>query len=154
MAESRAKISSPPINTNVSWLNFLSISISKFNFRFRIHHFLSSTLFISSTGVTLVFVLQEVVSKARENEQINNRNFVQRLFPELKEELSSISQERWQVEFEKIIQSHIKDTQNLSQVKNNEQQGDVAKLQAQILNYQSIIDDTVGVCTFLGLNLC
>lgn len=86
--------------------------------------------------------------KAREDEQLNNRNFVQRLFPELKEKLSSISQNRWQAEFEKIIQSHVKDIQKQSNVKSNDFQGDIAKLQAQILNYKQIIDDTVSVLRF------
>lgn len=93
-----------------------------------------------------MFVPQEILSKAIKDEQVNNRNFIQRLFPELMEQLSNVSQEQWQVEFEKIIQGHIDGLQQKQQqVKSNEQSGEVAKLQAQILNYKTIIDDTVNI---------
>lgn len=82
--------------------------------------------------------------KAKLEEQQVNRRFIQRLFPEV-QALGDISQNQWLVEVEKLIQNHLKKKENVPAAK-TEANADVAKLQAQIASYKTIIDDTVRDC--------
>lgn len=80
--------------------------------------------------------------KARLEEQQIARNFLQRLFPEV-EKLGQLSQNQWLVEVEKLVQNHISGLKQ--QTKTVKTHPDIAKLQAQIVTYKNIIDDTVSV---------
>lgn len=89
------------------------------------------------------------MSKARFEEQEIGRKFIQRLFPEV-QKLGELSQNQWFDEVEKLIKNHLqKQHQPQQGITNTEERPDVAKLQAQIVTYKNIIDDTVKYCIIL-----
>lgn len=75
------------------------------------------------------------MKKVRLQEQEQYREFIQRLFPDIKI-TTETSQEKWLENVESAIEKHIV---NIQETKS----GDVSKLQAELKYYKSIIDDTV-----------
>lgn len=92
----------------------------------------------------MIFFWQEATSKVCEDEQKSSRQFIQRLFPDLKKKLSAIPQEKWTSEAENIIVNYLDNLQKQQQTKVVDTQGDVAKLQTQVSYYKTVIDDTVS----------
>lgn len=68
---------------------------------------------------------------------------MQRLFPEA-EKLEDVPQNQWFAEVEKLVRNHIGALKKQQQRPvAAEPRADVVKLQAQIVTYENIIDDTV-----------
>lgn len=81
---------------------------------------------------------QEIITK----EQDSQKQFIQRLFPEI-DGLKTVTSDDWQTEFGKLIRNYISNFQN-QQRQSPQKTQDVTKLHAQIQHYKNIIDDTVS----------
>lgn len=80
------------------------------------------------------------MSKVRAEEQELHKKFIQRLFPEV-QKLEGLPQNDWYVEVEKLVQNHVKALAKQQETESSP--ADVEKLQAQLIDYKNIIDDTV-----------
>ncbi|CAH0551248.1 unnamed protein product [Brassicogethes aeneus] len=91
----------------------------------------------SSPKQTSVDVLTKEI---RLKEQDSQKQFIQRLFPEI-EELKSISaKENWQSEFEKLITKHLESIKTVKETTKDATEENLLKM--QVANYKSIIDET------------
>ncbi|CAH0551245.1 unnamed protein product [Brassicogethes aeneus] len=81
-----------------------------------------------------------LTKEIRLKEQDSQKQFIQRLFPEI-EELKSISaKENWQSEFEKLITKHLESIKTVKETTKDATEENLLKM--QVANYKSIIDET------------
>lgn len=92
----------------------------------------------------MILFWQEAASKVCEDEQKSSRQFIQRLFPDLKKKLSAIPQEQWTSEAENVIVNYLSNLQKPQETEVVDFRGDVEKLQTQVSYYKTVIDDTVS----------
>ncbi|KAF5303624.1 hypothetical protein FQA39_LY09871 [Lamprigera yunnana] len=85
--------------------------------------------------------LDEIVSKIKTEEQELHRKFIQRLFPDISIS-NDLPSEQWSNSVEQTIKKYVSDLENL---KSQDTQAEVSKLQAQVKHYKNIIDDTEGI---------
>ncbi|KAJ8925632.1 hypothetical protein NQ315_009477 [Exocentrus adspersus] len=96
------------------------------------------------TDVNLDKITTEVLAKERDSQ----KEFIQRLFPEI-EDLHVITSDDWQTEFGKSIRNYISNLKEKSAPSSMNTSQSVEKLQAQLQHYKTIIDDTDGMLTKL-----
>ncbi|KAJ8942327.1 hypothetical protein NQ318_005319 [Aromia moschata] len=89
--------------------------------------------------------VDKLTSEIRAKEQDSQKQFIQRLFPDIGA-LKAVSSEDWQTEFGKLIGSYVTDLkkQQKAPAPPPEKSKDVSELQAQLRHYKNIIDDTEG----------
>ncbi|XP_018576892.1 ribosome-binding protein 1 isoform X3 [Anoplophora glabripennis] len=88
--------------------------------------------------------LDKIKNEIRVKEQDSQKEFIQRLFPEI-EDLQVATAEDWQAEFGKLIRNYVSDLKKQqTRPRSPENSQNTAKLQAQLQHYKDIIDDTAG----------
>nr|CAH7768422.1 unnamed protein product [Callosobruchus chinensis] len=96
----------------------------------------------------------DLVQKEREAQ----KQFIERLFPDISFAPKKVTDDDWQAEFNRAISSYVerlkkgKESTNGSPSSPQKSQ-DVAKLQAQLLHYKNIIDDTEGMLNKLQCHI-
>lgn len=82
-----------------------------------------------------MYNLQEEIGRVRLEEQRANKQFIQRLFPEISVPANT-TQDQWFNDVEKAIEHHVTALQD-------SKNADITKLEAELQHYKTIIDDTV-----------
>ncbi|KAL1512473.1 hypothetical protein ABEB36_002058 [Hypothenemus hampei] len=90
--------------------------------------------------------VNEIMSDLKAKEQNAQKEFLQRLFPELSSLQSLATKENWLNEYELAIRDHITQLQsNPATLETSEKSPELIKLQNEVLKYQKIIDETEGI---------
>ncbi|KAF5308177.1 hypothetical protein FQR65_LT06357 [Abscondita terminalis] len=85
--------------------------------------------------------VDEIAAKVRIEEQEQHRKFIQRIFPDITIS-NDLPSDQWNDSVEKTIKKYVSDVENL---KLQDNQAELSKLQAQVKHYKTIIDDTEGI---------
>ncbi|VEN59319.1 unnamed protein product [Callosobruchus maculatus] len=96
----------------------------------------------------------ELIQKEREAQ----KQFIERLFPDISHTLKKVTYDDWQTECNRLISSYVERLKKGKESTNGrasspQKSQDVAKLQAQLLHYKNIIDDTEGMLNKLQCHI-
>lgn len=90
-----------------------------------------------------LYILQDLSKDIRQKEQDSQKQFIQRLFPEIVALKSAASNEDWQQEFGRLIENYLENLKKKPSPK-KESVSDDSSLRLQVVKYKNIIDETVS----------